>query len=59
MFDCRAHEEARNTLINNATEIMAEFPTLNATHKIKVLTSNINLIHNIILFEGNVDNMFY
>ena len=48
-------EEARNTLINKAMEIMPEFPTLNSTHKIKVLTSNINLICNCILFEGNVE----
>ena len=44
MLDCQAHEEARNTLIDKAMEIMPEFPTLNATHKIKVVTSNINLI---------------
>ena len=28
MFDCQAHEEARNTLINQAVEIMPEFPTV-------------------------------
>ena len=28
MFDCQAHEEARNTLINQAMEIMPEFTTV-------------------------------
>ena len=43
MFDCQAHKEARNTLINKAIGVMPEFPKLNATHKIKVLTSNIHV----------------
>ena len=52
MFDCQAHEEARNTLIKKVMEIMPEFPTLNATYKIKVLTSNINLIRKTALNKG-------
>ena len=56
MFDCQAYKEVWNTIIKRAIEIITEYPTVNTMHKIKELTSSINLIRKTaLLFEENAE----